>query len=112
AGEVIGAGATPETQGGVHGGGARLVQVPRVRCREEEVLYGVGRRPHTGGQGPPGSLDAQRGRVLVVGGDGPGTPAPATAQHARDGGALQAPERQIGPPGGNTGGHRPIIPEV
>ena len=108
-GEVIGAAPAPQPQRRMHRGGARLVQVRRVGRRQEQVLHRG--RPRAHGQRPPAGLDAQRGGVLVVGGHGPGAPAPAAAQDARDGRPLEPPIGQVGPPRNNPGAHGPIIPD-
>ena len=110
AGEVIGTAPTSEPQCGVHRRRARLVQIRRVRRREEQVLHGSRSRAH--GQRTPAGLDAQCGRVLVVGGHGTGAPAAATAQDALDGRTLKAPEGQVRPPGCNAAAHGPIIPDI
>ena len=110
AGEVIGTAATPEPQRRVHRRRARLVQVRRVRRREEQVLHGS--RPRAHGQRTPAGLDAERRRVLVVGGHGTAALAAAAAQDALDGRTLKTPEGQVRPPGRNAAAHGPIIPDI
>ena len=81
-----------EPQGGVDGGGVRLVQVGGIGGREPQ-----GPRLAVGGaaEREAGRLDAHRGRVLVVAGDRPAAPSTSRPEGLGDRGPVEAAVRNV-----------------
>ncbi len=102
-GEVVRPAGPRQAQRGVHRRRARLVEVARVRCRQEEVLHRGRAGSDPDGEAP--RLHAQRRRVLVVGRHGPGPAAATTAQQRADGRALEPPIGQVAAPRRNACRH-------
>ena len=106
--DVHGEGRGRQIERGVNGGRVGLVEIGRVGGREVERLG------HDGGAAqrcPPG-LDAQRGRVLVVGGHGTGAAAGGHPERLGDRLAVQAPVGQVGSVADDPSHSAPILPRT
>ncbi len=124
--QVVGPALPPQPECCVHSGGAGLIEIRGVGCRQEHVVDGGGRGPTRwrrrvrrrprrgsrlspipgcGAQGPPPGLHGERRRVLVVGGDRSRPPTAAAAQHPGDGRPLEPPCGQVRAPRHDAAAH-------
>jgi hypothetical protein len=100
---VVAARRRVEPQGGMDGGGVRLVGVGGDGSGEDELR---GRRRgcrQPARKRPAGRLDTQRGGVLVVGRDGPGATPGGHAEGGAHRGPVESVERHVGAPAEDAG---------